>query len=75
MKRAEVVPVFKKQDALLKKNYRPVSVLPTLSKLFEKQLATQLSDFLENICNCLMSAYAYRKMYNCQDVLLKLVES
>ena len=73
MKRAEVVHVFRKQDTLLKKNYRPVSVLPTLSKLFEKLLATQLSDFFENIFNCLMSAY--RKRYNCQDVLLKLVES
>ena len=73
MKRAEVAPVFKKQDALLKKNNRPVNVLPTLSKLFEKLLETQLSDFFENIFNCLMSAY--RKRYNCQDVLLKLVES
>ncbi len=73
MKKAEVVPVFKKKDALSKKNYRPVSILPTLSKLFEKLLAIQLSNFFEKIFNCLMSAY--RKHYNCQDVLIKLVES
>ena len=73
MKRAEIVPIFKKNDVLDKKNYRPVSVLPALSKLFEKHLSLQLSDLFENIFDCLLSAY--RKRYGCQDVLLKLLES
>ena len=73
MKRAEIVPVFKKNDVLNKKNYRPVSVLPTLSKLFEKLLSCQLSSFFENIFDKLLSAY--RKHYGCQDVLLRLIES
>ena len=44
-KLADVRPVFKKADPLLKKNYRPVSVLSTMSKLFEKLMETQLQDF------------------------------
>ena len=28
-----------------KKNYRPVSVLPILSKIFEKAISTQLTEF------------------------------
>ena len=36
MKLAEITPVFKKKDPLNKNNYRPVSVLPIVSKLFEK---------------------------------------
>ncbi len=35
LKYAEVTPVFKKNDRLNKENYRPVSILPCLSKLFE----------------------------------------
>ena len=36
LKLADITPVFKKEDKNLAKNYRPVSVLPTLSKVFEK---------------------------------------
>ena len=36
LKLAEVVPVFKKCDATYAKNYRPISVLPTVSKIFER---------------------------------------
>ena len=36
LKLADMTPVFKKEDKNLAKNYRPVSVLPTLSKVFEK---------------------------------------
>jgi hypothetical protein len=35
MKAAQVTPVFKKKSPLDKANYRPVSILPTLSKIFE----------------------------------------
>ncbi len=34
LKRAEVTPIHKK-NVMLKENYRPVSVLPALSKIFE----------------------------------------
>ena len=33
---ADVTPVFKKNNPLCKGNYRPVSVLPIISKVFEK---------------------------------------
>ncbi len=35
---AQVTPVYKKGDPLLKKNYRPVSVLPSLSKFLKEKL-------------------------------------
>ena len=35
-KRPDVTPVYKKGDTSLLNNYRPISVLPTLSKLIEK---------------------------------------
>ena len=34
LKEADISPIFKKDDALVKKNYRPISVLPPMSKIF-----------------------------------------
>ena len=45
LKKAQVTPFLKKNDPLLKTNYRPVSVLCIFSKIFEKILEQQLSDF------------------------------
>ena len=34
LKMANVIPVFKKEDPLDKSNYRPVNILPLLSKVY-----------------------------------------
>lgn len=44
-KLANVVPVFKKNDRKQVENYRPVSLLSTLSKVFERVVHTRLYDF------------------------------
>ena len=36
LKNADITPIFKKVGRILKPNYRVVSILPTLSKIFEK---------------------------------------
>ena len=36
LKLADVTPVYKNDDKQFKGNYRPVSILPALSKIFEK---------------------------------------
>ena len=46
---AQVCPIFKKGDCMDKKNYRPVSVLPIMSKFFEKAISTQFTEFFEPI--------------------------
>ena len=51
LKLAEITPVFKKKDPLNKTNYRPVSILPIVSKLFEKIMQKQVNGF---ISNCLL---------------------
>ena len=48
-KLANVTPVFKKDARILKNNYRPVSILPILSKLFERLISKQLSEYFESI--------------------------
>ena len=49
MKHAEIVPIFKKGEKMEQSNYRPVSILSCLSKIFGKILITQLSEFFDDI--------------------------
>jgi hypothetical protein len=72
LKAAEVTPIFKKNDQLDKTNYRPVSVLPCLSKLFESVYVDQLSVYFENHFVSVLSGF--RKSHNCQHVLLNFIE-
>ena len=73
MKCAEVSPIFKKEDNLNKKNFRPVSVLTGISKLYESVVNDQLLEFFSNIFNDLVSAF--RKGHSCQSLLLKCIDN
>ena len=48
LKLAKVIPVFKKGDSKLINNYRPISLLPVISKVLEKIIANQLSKYFED---------------------------
>jgi len=64
MKTAKVIPIHKGGDKEIVSNYRPISLLPTFSKLFEKLTCTALTDHLEN--NNLLYDYqfGFRKRRN-----------
>ena len=49
LKQANITPVFKKGSRNQKENYRPVSILPIISKIFEKILSKQLYIYFQNI--------------------------
>ena len=71
-KRAQVAPLFKKDNAMTKSNYRPVSLLPIPSKIFEKVLSNQLSEYFDNIFDDFLCAF--RKGHGCQTTLIRLLE-
>ena len=48
LKLAHITPIFKKGSKNLKVNYRPVSILPNISKIFERCMYKQISDYLGN---------------------------
>ena len=48
-KLANITPVFKNESRNHKNNYRPVSILPLISKVFEKIINKQLSIYFEEI--------------------------
>ena len=61
---------WRKKDK--KYNYRPVNILPTLSKCFEKGMFCQISACLDEIF--LKYQYSFRKGYSTQQCLLALLE-
>jgi hypothetical protein len=67
-----VSPVYKKDDNLLRENFRPISILTTLSKIFESLIADQMNDFFKNILSNFLAAY--RRQYSTNNVLLDFVE-
>ena len=48
LKHSEVMPLFKKEEPLKKKNYRPVSLMPHLSKVFEIIIYKQINLYTEH---------------------------
>ena len=71
MKRADVIPIFKKDDLFEKANYRPISLLPSLSKDYKKLIYQQLSTFFENKLSPLLCGF--RSRYSTQHALLNLI--
>ena len=55
-----------------KDNYRPVSMIPTLSKCFEKCMFIQMSAYFDEIFSKYQNGF--RKGYNTQQCLLALLE-
>ena len=46
-KTAVIPPIFKKDDRTKKENYRPVSILVSFAKIFEKELKNVIEPFLK----------------------------
>ena len=49
LKHADVTPLHKKCNETLKENYRPLSILPILSKVFERSMFREISSFFDDI--------------------------
>ena len=72
LKHADITPVFKKGYTGSKENYQPASILPVISKIFEKLLCNQVTPFMDQF----LSKYqcGFRKGFNAQHCLLAILE-
>ena len=72
-KKSNVVPIHKKGDKQLLQNYRPVSLLPICSNIFEKIIFNLMLEFLEE--NSLLCPHqsGFRSSDSCQSQLLSIV--
>ena len=69
-KTAKVIPIFKAGDKQIPSNYRPISLLPNLSKILEKFIKTQLLNFFEKHNVFYPSQYGFRKKCSVIHALL-----
>ena len=72
LKLSDITPVFKNLDPSDKANYRPVSVLPLLSKVFDKIIYDQSYEYLENFLSELLCGF--RKAHSTQNALFRLIQ-
>ena len=72
LKLSDIVPVFKKLDPTDKTNFRPVSVLPLLSKVFEKIMYDQLYEYAETFLNKLLCCFC--KSHSTHHALFTLLQ-
>ena len=77
-KMGEWTPVFKKGDRQADKNYRPITSLITVDKIFEHLLSKQITEHSTQLNSTHPTLYyrmtAYRKKHSCETTLLRLVE-
>ena len=72
LKKADVSPVFKKGNHNDKTNYRPVSILPLLSKIYERLIYNQINQMTENALSIFQCGF--RKKYSTQHALIAMIE-
>ena len=73
MKLADVTPLFKGGNRLSLNNYRPISLLPTLSKLLEKIMYSRTYSFLTKYDLLYKSQYGFRKKHSCEHAVTELI--
>ena len=73
-KKARVVPIFKSDDRRKCENYRPISIIPIVSKVFEKEIFRQLYCYLSK--NELMSRFqsGFRPKHSTLSALIQLCD-
>ena len=72
-KLADVSPIFKDENKHFKVNYRPISILPALSKISEKLMSHQIEKYMKDklsIYQC-----GFRKGMSAQNCLLFMIEN
>ena len=71
LKYATITPIFKKGDQTLIENFRPISILPVISKIFERTLYDQIERFFDEKFSIYLCGF--RKGYNTQYALSHLI--
>ena len=74
-KKAKVIPLHKKGDKLCPKNYRPVAILPVLSKLLERAVSVQVIEYFESNKLFHPNHHGFRANHNTTTALLQMYDT
>ena len=72
MKDADVIPIHKKDDKTDKENYRPISILPNFSRVYERLINNQIYPYFDTLFSKFQRGF--RKSFNVQYCLLAMTE-
>ena len=72
LKVADVTPLHKKDEKTLTKNYKPISLIPMVSKLYEKTMYNQTIDYIENYLSPYL--FGFRKGHSTEQCLVIMLE-
>ena len=75
LKTAKVIPIHKKNSKLEVSNYRPISLLSNIDKIFEKLMHSRLIEFLEEKQILHYRQFGFRKDFSTNHAILTLLES
>ena len=73
-KDAKVIPSFKSESKHDVSNYRPIAILPILSKVLEKHVHKALSQFLNKFDLLRAAQSGFREKHSCETALIKTVD-
>ena len=74
-KTARIIPIYKTGDKNNINNYRPISILPSLSKIYEKVVHSRLNGYLSKHSILVPSQYGFRKQHTTSMAILDVLEN
>ena len=75
MKLAEVIPLYKGKSREYETNYRPISLLTTMSKVVEKVVYSRVYNFLSTTGQICETQYGFRANHSCEHAVAQVVGS
>ena len=73
-KNSKIIPLYKKGDSSLLSNYRPISLLPTISKIFERILYNQLYQYFNDNELLAVQQYDFHAPHSTEYAAIKLFD-
>ena len=74
MKLAKVLPIYKSENEQLVQNYRPISVLPYFSKIYERVIYNHIIDYIDDNNTLYDKQFGFRKGHSTSHAIITLVE-
>ena len=72
---AKVIPLFKKKEKIKVENYRPISILKTISKILEKLMHKRLYNYLQKFKIIYELQFGFRSNYSTNLALIEIIEN
>ena len=73
MKLAEIVPLYKGKEHYLEMNYRPISLLTTMSKVLEKIVYQRVYTFLQETGQLYENQFGFRESHSCEHAVGQVI--